>query len=167
MPQEERSIFWEAIVSIILSKKVYVCMCPIPNGFKDRAISLYSFKLLIRKILRTVYNIGIYCSSDKVGTLYLVQYIFENCTVSINALCCNACEGMACCSSAHCTVYRTVKQNYLKNRSEYDTCTLYILLLRMTDAMTSQNTGLSSWNILHMRPPETISAVYVTNSSYQ
>jgi hypothetical protein len=22
-------------------KKVYMCMCPIPNGFRDRAISLY------------------------------------------------------------------------------------------------------------------------------
>jgi hypothetical protein len=38
MSQEERSIFWE----VILSKKVYMYMCPIPNGFRDRAISLYS-----------------------------------------------------------------------------------------------------------------------------
>jgi hypothetical protein len=36
--QEERSIFWEVIVSVILSKKLYVNMCPIPNGFRDRAI---------------------------------------------------------------------------------------------------------------------------------
>jgi hypothetical protein len=39
--QEERSIFWEVIVSVILSRKVYTYMCPIPNGFWDRAISLY------------------------------------------------------------------------------------------------------------------------------
>jgi len=31
--QEERSIFWEVIVSVILSKKLYMNMCPIPNGF--------------------------------------------------------------------------------------------------------------------------------------
>jgi hypothetical protein len=31
--QEERSIFWEVIVSVILSKKLYMHMCPIPNGF--------------------------------------------------------------------------------------------------------------------------------------
>jgi len=36
--QEERSIFWEVIVSVILSKKRYMNMCPIPNGFQDRAI---------------------------------------------------------------------------------------------------------------------------------
>jgi hypothetical protein len=42
MSQEERSIFWEVIVSVILSKKMYICMCPIPNCFRDRAISLYS-----------------------------------------------------------------------------------------------------------------------------
>jgi hypothetical protein len=36
--QEERSIFWEVIVSVILSKKLYMNMFPIPNGFRDRAI---------------------------------------------------------------------------------------------------------------------------------
>jgi hypothetical protein len=39
--EEEGSIFWEVIVSVILSKKVYMYMCPIPNRFRDRAISLY------------------------------------------------------------------------------------------------------------------------------
>jgi hypothetical protein len=34
---EEGSIFWEAIISAILSKKMYTYMCPIPNGFRDRA----------------------------------------------------------------------------------------------------------------------------------
>jgi hypothetical protein len=36
--QEERTIFWEVIVSVILGKKLYMNMCPIPNGFRDRAI---------------------------------------------------------------------------------------------------------------------------------
>jgi hypothetical protein len=36
--QEERTIFWEVTVSVILSKKLYMNMCPIPNGFRDRAI---------------------------------------------------------------------------------------------------------------------------------
>jgi CTP:phosphocholine cytidylyltransferase-like protein len=62
-------------------------MCPILNGFRDRAISLYSFKMVDKYILRIVYNTGIYCSSDKVGTLYLVQHIFENSAVNISALC--------------------------------------------------------------------------------
>jgi hypothetical protein len=48
-------------------------MCPIPNGLRDRAISLYSSKIIVKKeILRTVSNTGIYCSSDKVGTVYQV-----------------------------------------------------------------------------------------------
>jgi hypothetical protein len=33
-----RPIFWEVIVSVILSKKLYMNMCPIPNGFRYRAI---------------------------------------------------------------------------------------------------------------------------------
>jgi predicted transport protein len=45
----------------------------IQNAFRDRAISLYSSKTVDKKeILRTVSNTGIYCSSDKVGTVYLV-----------------------------------------------------------------------------------------------
>jgi hypothetical protein len=63
-------------------------MRPIPNGFPNRAISLYSSKIVEKKeILRvhSVSNIDIYCPSDKVGTVYLVQYIFKNSTVNINA----------------------------------------------------------------------------------
>jgi hypothetical protein len=39
---EEITLFWEFIVSVIVSKKVYMYMCPIPNSFRDRAISLYT-----------------------------------------------------------------------------------------------------------------------------
>jgi hypothetical protein len=47
-------------------------MCPIPNGVRDKTISLYSSKIVDKEeILRTVSNIGIYCASDKVGTVYL------------------------------------------------------------------------------------------------
>jgi hypothetical protein len=45
MSQEERSIFWELIVSAIPSKKVYMNMYLIPNDFGDRVISLYSSKI--------------------------------------------------------------------------------------------------------------------------
>jgi hypothetical protein len=48
-------------------------MCPIPNGLRVRAVSLYSSKTVDKKeILRTVSNTGIYCTSDRVGTVYLV-----------------------------------------------------------------------------------------------
>jgi hypothetical protein len=48
-------------------------MCLILNGFRDRALSLYSPKIVDKKeILRTVSNASIYCSSDKVDTVYLV-----------------------------------------------------------------------------------------------
>jgi predicted transport protein len=54
-------------------QKNFMYMCPIPSGFRDRAISLYSSKIVDKKeILRTVSNTGIYCSGDKVGTVYLV-----------------------------------------------------------------------------------------------
>ena len=49
MSQEERSIFWKVIVSIILSRKLYMNICPIPNGFRDGAIWMQTAKLLVRK----------------------------------------------------------------------------------------------------------------------
>ena len=73
VPQVERSIFLEVIVSVILSKNVYKNMCPIPNGFRDRAILMYNCKIVDKKQIlrvRNVSNTGIYCSSDRVGTVY-------------------------------------------------------------------------------------------------
>jgi hypothetical protein len=54
-------------MSIGLSKqKLYMYMCPIPNGFRDTAISLYSSKIVDKEeILRTISNSDIYCSSEK------------------------------------------------------------------------------------------------------
>jgi hypothetical protein len=55
MSHEEVSVFWEVIVSVILNKKLYMYMCPIPNGFRGRVISLYSSRIVDKKeILRTV-----------------------------------------------------------------------------------------------------------------
>jgi hypothetical protein len=44
--QEERSLFLEAILSVILSKQVCIYMCPIQSGFRDRTILLYSSKIV-------------------------------------------------------------------------------------------------------------------------
>jgi hypothetical protein len=107
--QEEWSVSWEVIVSVLLSKNMHRYMYHLPKCFRDRVISLYNSKIVVDKeILRTVSNTGIYCSSEKFCTVFLVQHIFENSTVNINALC-NLCEDMACCSSVQCTVYCTVK----------------------------------------------------------
>ena len=73
MSQEERSIFWEVIVSFILSKNVYMNMFPIQNSFQDRAIWMYNHKIVDKKeilCVHTVSNTGFYCSSDRVGTVY-------------------------------------------------------------------------------------------------
>jgi hypothetical protein len=67
----EKTIYREVTVSVILrKKKVHIYMCPILNGFRDRTISLYFFKIVDKKeilLVRTVSNAGIYCSRGKVG----------------------------------------------------------------------------------------------------
>jgi hypothetical protein len=52
-------------------QKLYMYMCPIPNSFPNRVISLYSSKIVHKKeILRTVSSTCIYCSSDKVDIVF-------------------------------------------------------------------------------------------------
>jgi hypothetical protein len=81
--KEGRSIFWEIIVSVILSKNMYMYMCPVPNGSRDRATS-YVFHCICsqtvdkKQILRTVSSTGIYCSGDKVGTVCTVYSVLHS-----------------------------------------------------------------------------------------
>jgi hypothetical protein len=73
--QEERSIFREVIVSVILSKrkKKYICTCVLFRTVSEIVISLYGSKIVYKEeLLRTVSNTGIYCYSDNVGTVYLL-----------------------------------------------------------------------------------------------
>jgi hypothetical protein len=48
-------------------------MCPIPIGFRDRVLLNANRKIVDKKEIlrvRTISNTGIYCSSDRVGTVY-------------------------------------------------------------------------------------------------
>jgi hypothetical protein len=59
-------------------------MRPTPNGFRDRIISLYSSKIVDKKkILCIVSNADIYCSSDKGGTVYLLNFFKISPTISM------------------------------------------------------------------------------------
>jgi hypothetical protein len=85
--------------TLLLLLTVFVLRLSLILLLRGRVISLYSSKIIDKKeMLHTVSNICIYCSSDKVGTIYLLKYIFENSTVSINVLG-NSCEDVARCSS--------------------------------------------------------------------
>jgi hypothetical protein len=50
--QEERSIFWEVTVSVILSKKMHMRMRPIPNGFRDTAMNVIALIMEHQNALR-------------------------------------------------------------------------------------------------------------------
>jgi hypothetical protein len=74
-------------------------MCPIPNGFSDGAISLYSSKIVDKKeILRNrFWYLYLLFKWQSWYSLPSITH-FLKFTVNINALC-NSCEDMACCSS--------------------------------------------------------------------
>jgi hypothetical protein len=59
MSQEERSIFWEVILSAILTKKTYVYMCPIKKGFRDLFHCTFP-KLLLRKRYYVLFLIPVF-----------------------------------------------------------------------------------------------------------
>jgi hypothetical protein len=44
--QEERSIYWEVIVSVMVRRKVRLNMCLILNGYRDRAVTFESVRFL-------------------------------------------------------------------------------------------------------------------------
>jgi hypothetical protein len=81
---EGKLLFWEVILSVILSQKLYMNMCPIPNGFRDRAVCLYS---------------GLAWAPSIVGPSRLASPLSE------------------------------VKRLYLRNRSQYDTCSYKVFCL--------------------------------------
>jgi hypothetical protein len=70
--QEERSILWEDTVSVILSKNIYAYKS-YSERFPEYGYFTVQLKIVDKKeILRTASNTGIYCLSDKAGTVYLV-----------------------------------------------------------------------------------------------
>jgi hypothetical protein len=81
MPYDERSIIWEVIISVILSKKMYIFMCPIPNGFRDRAISLYTVQRYYVLFLTPVFIV----QATKLVQFSYYSNIFKNSTVNISA----------------------------------------------------------------------------------
>jgi hypothetical protein len=90
--QEERSIFWDVIVSVILSKNISMNIRPIQNEkelFEKKKKKIVDKKEILR--VRTVSNTGIYCSSDRVGTVYNVRKIPPSAAMHF----CNSCGDMA------------------------------------------------------------------------
>jgi hypothetical protein len=121
-------------------------MCPSPNGFWDIAISLYSSNIDDKKeILRTISNTCTYCSSDQICTVYLVLYIFEYPTINLNALC-NSREDMARCSSECMRAITSMALSWKMFGIGHT-----LLSSRVSESTTSQNTDLSSWDILYTR----------------
>jgi type IV secretory pathway VirB2 component (pilin) len=58
--QEKMSIFWEITVSVILGIKLYMYVCAIANGFRDRVISLYCCKTVGKQIYYVLFLISVY-----------------------------------------------------------------------------------------------------------
>jgi hypothetical protein len=68
VPGEKANILW----GHYMQESMYAHVS-YSNGFRDTAISLYSSKIVDKKeILNVLSNAGIYCSSGKVGRVYLV-----------------------------------------------------------------------------------------------
>jgi hypothetical protein len=76
--QEERLIFWEVIVSVILSKKVYMYICSIMNGFRDRAISYYR---LHKRISRCTQASNMPCPHMSCKVHWCWRWNFRKCII--------------------------------------------------------------------------------------
>jgi hypothetical protein len=139
MSQEGRSVVRE----VILSKKVYTYMCPVPNGYRDRAISLY------RRATRHVLTRVAKCIDLDGG-------IFEN-VLTLDKLyqLCHLNKILVLETVCNISFLSTILELYsglALSRKSFGIGHMYIysMLLRMTDTMTSQNTDLLSSNTLCM-----------------
>jgi hypothetical protein len=135
MSQEERSIFWEVGHGIGHSKQKYVYVHVFySERFPRYSYLLYSSKIVDKKeILGTVSNIGIYCSSDRVGTATRVRT-----------------WRVACVYSVQCTV----RSNSSISETVRNSTHVHIHLFRMTDTMASQNIDLTSGDTLYLPSAE-------------
>jgi hypothetical protein len=118
---EEMSIFWEVIVSVILSKKVYMYMCSVPNGFRDRAVSLYSYKIIDKEISPIVSNNRYLFFKWRSWYSLPSKVHFRKFHVNINALL-SSCEDMACCSSECILTYLYAGDNIQYEIQQFVSC---------------------------------------------
>jgi hypothetical protein len=79
--QEERIIFWEVIVSVILSKKLYMNMCPIPNGFRDRAILVVWFGRSLLSFTPALLREGRSIFLEVTVSVILSKKLYKNCVL--------------------------------------------------------------------------------------
>jgi hypothetical protein len=137
MSQEERTIFCEVILSVVLSKKLYTCVL-----FRTVSeIELFHCtvpKFLIRKRYYVLFLIPVFI----VQVTKLVQFTFPKIPPSTSMHFAPRVR-----SWRVARLYSVLYNETVRNRTIY----IYIytsihFLLRMTDTMTSQNIDLSSWD---------------------
>ena len=124
-PKQKKSVYVRVPFRTVSKLSPYSCKCVVTKG-----------------ILHTVSNTGIYCSSEKFGTVYLVQYIFENSTVSINAPC-NACENMACCSSGGILTFLYAVDNLHYVIKQFVSCSHFFFFCKLHSSSNSINKYLT------------------------
>jgi hypothetical protein len=163
MSQEERSIFWEVIVSVILSKK---CI---------RTCVLFRTVSEIELFHRTVPELLIRTRSY---VLFVIPVFIVQVTKMVQFTSYKTLSKIPPSASIHFAsrvrTWRVARLNIVLSgeialsRKPFGIGHMYIytFLLRMTDTMTSQNIDLSSWYILYMCDCGRISDIY-TEPQYE
>jgi hypothetical protein len=76
VPEEERSIFWEVIVSVILSKNC-ICTCVLFRTVSEIVISLHSSKIVDKKRYHVLFLIPVFIVQvTKLVQFTYILYIF-------------------------------------------------------------------------------------------
>ena len=91
---------WEVIVSVIVRRYVYMNMCLIMNGYRNRAVSNYKYKSTVNDNA----EVHIKCS--------------EIPTANLNAVC-NSCVKIVCCSSQLIFTSLSLGQQHKKSRRQF------------------------------------------------
>jgi hypothetical protein len=145
---QERSIFWKVIVLLITSKKKHMHVCPIPNGVRDRTISLYI-------TLCTVQTSNTSCTHTSCKVYWCCRWKFRKCIILGKLYQPSETVRNISFLSTILEVYSAITLSRKQFGIGYIYIYIYIytyihFLLRMADTMVSQNICLSFWDTLYI-----------------
>jgi hypothetical protein len=149
--QEERSVFWEVIVSVILKQESNMFMYPIANGFRDRATLLYS--ILYRNV-KMHSNVRHAMSSHRLQSALMLTVVFSQMYYTTWTVPAWSLERYvpvleSIRNISFLTIFGLYSERVISETVRNRTHVHIQFLLQMTDTKTTKNTDLSSRDSLY------------------
>jgi hypothetical protein len=143
---KEKWILWEVTLLAILSKKVHVRVF-IPNGFRDRAISLYSSNIFNKEEILRNLLFKLWSWHSLPSIIYFENFPSKSVHFATRVMTWH----LARLSAFWHTTVLLYCETALRKPFGIGHMYIYTFLLRMTHTTTSHNIDISSWDVLYFK----------------